>query len=209
MQELKMLFFRVLGRLLSRFFSGIGNLLAGILKILRRNEMALGIIVVIGLIVGGIYLLLSVLNVNIVLGQPQAAAPAIAAVAPTAAPTAVPAPPPTVAPVLRNNAPDATEAFMQGQVSFDGGKAWDAIGAELHTALQSQGRDKAAFERDFQKLKTNGVQYETYQYIGGYKTTEGGSIHFYVLKFRDSDNKAREQAFTFRLGNDGKIASFN
>ncbi len=202
-----MLFFKVLGRLIGRFFTGIGQVLGGIFRIIRRNELTLGVIVVLGLIIGGIYLLLTALNINIVIGQPQTvSAPAVV----TAAPSPTPAPQPTAVPqaVTRSNAPDATEKFMRGQVTFDANQIWDAMGAELHTALQSRGRDKASIERDFQSLKTSGVQYETYQYVGGYKAPEGESIHFYVVRLRDGDNKATERSYTFRLDNDGKIASF-
>lgn len=203
-----MLVFKVLGRLIRRFFIGIGHLLAGIFRLLRRHELALGIVVVVGLVLGGIYLLLSALNINIVMGEPQTTAPAPVIVA-AATPTAAPAPTAAAAAVSRTNAPDATEAFMRGQVTFNADQVWNAMGAELHTALQGQGLDKSAIERQFAAQKSQGIQYETYQYIGGYKTPENSSIHFYVLRLRDNNNKPVEETFTFRLGEDGKIMSYS
>ncbi|MEI6045371.1 MAG: hypothetical protein WCS37_13565 [Chloroflexota bacterium] len=201
-----MLFFRVLSRLCGRFFSGISHILAGLWRLLRRYETALGVVVVTALVVGGFYLFLTALNINIVIGQPQANIPATV-VTPTtdATPTAVPAP---TAAVSYTNAPNATEAFMRGEVTFDANQIWDALGAELHTSLESRGNDKTALQQDLQKQKSSGIQYETYRYIGAYKNPEGSSIHFYVLRYRDSNNKINERTFTFRLGEDGKITSF-
>ncbi len=202
-----MLVFKVLGRLLRRFFGGIGHIFANLFRAIRRHETTLGIVVVLGLVVGGIALLLSALNINIVVGQPQASTAPVVIVA-TPIP-ATPAPIAAAAAVSRTNAPDATEAFMRGQVTFDAASVWDSLGAELRTTLQGRGQDKAAVERDLQTQKSSGIQYETYQYVGGYKTPEGRSIHFYVLRYRDTENKSRERAFTFRLGDDGKIMAFN
>lgn len=199
-----MLVFRVLGRLLGRFFGGIGHIFAALFRFLRRHEMAIGVVVVFGLVIGGIYLLLSALSINIVLGQPQAST-AAAVVTATPVP-ATPTPAPTATPAIsRTNAPAATEAYLRGQATYDANLVWDSLGAELHAALQGRGQDKAAFERTLQDEKSKGIQFEGYQYIGGYSISDGSSLHFYVIKVRDSENKVQEQPITFRLGQDGKI----
>jgi hypothetical protein len=164
--------------------------------------MALGVVVVIALVMGGFYLLLSTLNINIVIGQPQAN---LSAVVVTPTPSAVATP---TAIVSYNNAPDATEMFMSGEVKFDANLIWDSLSTELHTSLQSRGTNKTTLQQELQKQKSSGIQYEAYRYIGAYKNPEGRSIHFYVLRYRGSDNKVNERTFTFRLGEDGKISSY-
>ncbi len=203
------MFFRVIGRLLRGFFRGIGSLLTGILRVLSRHEATLGIIVVLALLVAGIFLLLSVLNVNIVLGQPQAVV--VATPTPAVKPTASPSPSITTQPaqpqVSLSNAPAATETFLQGQLYFDADKVWNSLDASLHTELQGQGEDQKYFAQALGDLKSKGRQYLGYQFVGSYKGTDKQQICFYVIQYREN-NENIEQPYTFWLDNEGKIGKF-
>ncbi len=196
-----MLVFRIIARLLSRFFGGLGRRTIGIFKFVGRHETALGGVVVAALLVGGVWLLLSVLNINIVVGQPQ---PVVKAVSPAAAAQATPA----AAKVSTSNAPQVTEMFMRGQLYFNADDVWNSMDAELHNQLAKNGRDKDYFVRRFQQLKSSGIQYQSYRYIGGYTGENGQSIHFYVAQFTDGNQKVTDEPFTLVVSQ-GKIVAFS
>lgn len=203
------MFFRVIGRLLKGFFRRIGGLLTGILRVISRHEATLGIIVVLALLVAGIFLLLSVLNVNIVLGQPQPVV--VATPAPVAKPTPVSPTPTATQPaqpqVSLSNAPVATETFLQGQLYFDADKVWNSLDASLHTELQGQGEDQKYFAQVLDDLKSKGRQYLGYQFVGSYKAADKQQICFYIIQYREN-NANIEQPYTFWLDNEGKIDKF-
>jgi hypothetical protein len=200
-----MLVFRVIGRILGKIFGGIGKFFVGIFKWIARHELALGLVVVMGLLVGGIWLLLSVLNINIVLGNP----PPVVVSAPPTTPTPQPVPTATPVPqVLKSNAPAGAEGFIQAQIYFNAEQFWNSLDAQLHNNLEQVGQDKAYFERRFNSLKESGVQYTGYQYIGGYDSGRGSSIHFYVLRYVDPENVQRESPYVLTLDKQGKVVSF-
>ena len=202
------MFFRVIGRVLKGFFRRIGGLLTGILRVISRHEATLGIIVVLALLVAGILLLLSVLNINIVLGQPQAVV--VATATPTPKPTANPSPTvtkPAQPQVSLSNAPAATETFLQGQVYFDADKVWNSLNASLHTELQGQGEDQKYFTQALNDLKSKGRQYLGYQFVGSYKGADKQQICFYIIQYREN-NENIELPYTFWLDNEGKIGKF-
>ncbi len=201
-----MLFIKILGRFLNRFFIGLGRMFIGIFRWVAHHEMLLGIVTVLTLAVLGVWLLLSVLNINIVFGQPQASVPAVVAT-PTPEPTATPAPTPTAPPVTRTNAPPATEAFMTGQVNGNADQIWNAMTASFHNELAGKGRDKTFFQRQFEAQKRSGLVMEGYQYVGGVTADNGNSIHFYVLNVIGSDKKTNRVPWTFVVDREGKIAS--
>lgn len=199
--------FRVFGRIVGRFFRGIGRLLLGFFRFISRHETALGIGVVVVLLVGGIFLLLSVLDVNIVLGQPPTVAAPTSLVSPTVkASTPTPAPPQPQ--VSLTNAPAAAETFLQGQIYFNADKVWNSLSASLRTSLQGQGEDQKYFDQVFQDLKSKGRQYLGYQFVGAYKGTDQQTVCFYVIRYRESD-KDIEQPYTFWLDAEGKITQFS
>lgn len=200
-----MIFFRVLGRLIGRFFGGIGKFFIGTFRWIGRHELALGMVVITGLLVGGIWLLLTVLNVNIVLGNVKP----VAVSAPPTTPT--PAPPPTATPqpqVVKNNAPASVESFVQAQVTFNADQFWNSLDPELHNTLQQTGRDKAFFQRQFSTVKQSGVQYIDYRYVGGYDSGTGNSIHFYVLRYIDPENAQKDTPYVITVDKQGKIIAF-
>jgi hypothetical protein len=200
-----MLFFRVFGRLIGRFFGGIGKFLVGIFKWIARHELALGVVVITGLLVGGIWLLLTVLNVNIILGNPTPVVVQAPPTTPTPQPTATPTPAPQV---IKSNAPTSAETFVQAQIYFNAEQFWNALDAQLHNSLEQVGQDKAFFERRFSSLKDSGVKYTGYQYIGGYDSGKGDSIHFYVLRYIDTENVQKDSPLVLTLDKQGKIISF-
>jgi len=203
-----MLFFRVLGRILGRFFKGIGRGFGGFFRWIARHEMFLGLVTSVVVVLLGIWLVLTLLNINIVIGQPPAvqsqAVPAIIEVTPTPAATT---PTATAAPVSRTNAPQSTEAFMIGQINGNADEVWNALTATLHNQLTGVGRDKSYFQRQFDDQKKNGLIYESYQYVGGVPNSNGTSIHFYVLTVKNSQTNVESKIpWTFEVDTDGKIA---
>lgn len=203
-----MLFFRVLARLLGRFFRGIGRGFGGFFRWIARHEMFLGLVTSIVVIVLGVWLVLTLLNINIVIGEPPAVqtqvASAVIEVTPTPAPTTATA---TAAPVSRTNAPQATEAFMIGQINGNADEVWNSLTATLHNQLTGVGRDKSYFQRQFDDQKKNGLIYESYQYVGGVPNANGTSIHFYVLTVKNSQTNVESKIpWTFEVDSDGKIA---
>lgn len=200
--------FRVIARLANRFFRAIGNFFGGILRFLTRHEAGLGIIVLILIVVAGFALLLNALNINIVIGQPQAVAAVTTTLPPTttAAVTPTPVSLPT-AKVSQVNAPAAAETFLQGQLYFDGAKVWNSMDAELHAQLEGQGQDQQYFVESLQNLKDQGRKYLQYNFVGSYAGTDKQLICFYVVRYLE-DNKIVEQPATFWLDSDGKIAQY-
>lgn len=204
-----MLFFKVLSRMFGGLFGGIGRAFMGFFRWLGRHEMALGITTVAVIGVFAIWILLSLLNVNIVFGQPQAVAPAASSAPATETPTPTPPPQPSVAPVSRTDAPAATEAFMVGQVNGNADQVWNALSATLHNRLAGQGQDKTYFQRLFENQKKNGLVYESYQYVAGVAGDNGTSIHFYVMTVISPDKKVNRIPWTFIVDKEGKITSID
>lgn len=202
-----MIFFKVLARLFGRFFKSIGRGFGGLFRWIARHEMFLGLVTVFVVVVLGAWLVLSLLNINIVIGEPPAVAVPVAAALPAITPTVAPTPAPTTAPVSRTNAPPATEAFMIGQINGDADEVWNSLTATLHNQLTGAGRDKTYFQRLFAAQKQSGLIFESYQYIGGVPSDNGTSIHFYVLTVKNSQtNIVSKVPWTFEVDKDGKIA---
>jgi hypothetical protein len=169
--------------------------------------MFLGLVTVSVVVVLGVFLILNLLNINIVIGQPQAVPAPVVAALPDTTPTLAATAAPTTAPVSRNNAPTATEAFMVGQINGDADEVWNALTATLHNQLAGVGRDKTYFQRLFDTQKKSGLIYESYQYIGGVPNDNGTSIHFYVLTIKNSrTNSVSKIPWTFEVDKEGKIA---
>ena len=203
-----MLFFRVLARLLGRFFRGIGRSFGGFFRWIARHEMFLGLVTTVVVILLGVWLVLTLLNINIVIGQPPAIQTQVVAAVIEVTPTPSATPPaPTAAPVSRTNAPQSTEAFMIGQINGNADEVWNSLTATLHNQLTGVGRDKSYFQRQFDDQKKNGLIYESYQYIGGVPNGNGTSIHFYVLTVKNSQTNVESKIpWTFEVDTDGKIA---
>jgi hypothetical protein len=204
-----MLFFRVLARLLGGFFKGIGRGFGGIFRWIARHEMFLGLVTSFVVVVFAIWLVLTLLNINIVIGQPPAVQtqPSSAVIEVTPTPVATSTPAATQPPVSRTNAPQATEAFMIGQINGDADEVWNSLTATLHNQLTGAGRDKSYFQRQFDDQKKNGLVYESYQYIGGVANANGTSIHFYVLTVKNTQTNVESKIpWTFEVDTDGKIA---
>lgn len=202
--------FRVIARLIKRFFGAINRFFGGIFRFVARHEAGLGVIVIILLVVGGFALLLNALNINIVIGQPQAVA-AVSTTAATPTPvvaTATPAPATLPTPkVSQLNAPAAAETFLQGQLYFDGAKVWNSMDAELHTQLEGQGQNQQYFEQNLQNLKGQGRKYLQYNFVGSYTGTDKQLICFYVVRYLEG-TKIVDLPVTFWLDSDGKIAQY-
>jgi hypothetical protein len=203
-----MLFFRVLGRVLGRFFKALGRGFGGFFRWVAGHEMFLGVVTVVVVVGLAFWLLLNLLNINIVIGQPPAVAAPVVAVLPETTPTPAPtaAPTPTPPPVSRTNAPPATEAFMIGQINGNADEVWNSLTASLHNQLTGAGRDKSYFQRLFAANKKSGLVYQSYQYVGGVANPNGSSIQFYVLTVTDSQNTITRIPWTFEVDPDGKIA---
>ncbi len=203
------MFFKVLSRIFGGFFKSIGHGFGGMFRWISRHEGFLGFVVVVVAAFFGIWLLLSILNVNIVFGPPPATQVQVVSTEATPATTPTPAPPPTPLPVTRTNAPGATEAFMIGQINGNADQVWNAMSANLHNKLAGEGHDKSYFERNFADLKRSGFLYDSYQYVGGVASDNGTSIHFYVMNVSNSEKRSLQVPWTFVVDKDGKIIDSN
>ena len=190
------MFFKVIGRVGGRFFGGLGRGLMSLFRWISRHEAGLGLVTVVLVVLVGGWLLLSLLNVNIVFGSPQAV-PAPVVVTQTTVVPPTPLPAPTVAPVAHTNAPAATEAFMTGEINGNADQVWNALSANLHNELAGKGQDKTYYQRLFDTLKKAGTSYTGYQYVGGVTQDNGTSLHFYVLNAVDKDKKVTTIPFNF------------
>lgn len=198
--------FKVFGRIIGGFFKAIGRGFMGFFRWIGRHEAFLGIATVVIVAVFGIWLLLTALNINIVIGNPPAAPAQVLSTDTSATPTPSVAPQPTPLPVSHNNAPAATEAFMTGQINGNADAVWNSLAANLHNQLAGAGRDKTYFEQVFANNRKNGLVYQSYQYVGGVNNDNGTSIQFYVLTVMNSDKQVSRIPWTFILDKDGKIA---
>ncbi len=204
--------FKVIRRILGSFFQKLGRTALTFFRWLNRHEAGLGIITVAALVVVGLWLVLSVLNINIVFGTPQAVSAPVAT-STNAQPVATPLPPtplpaPTPVPVDRTSAPAATEAFMTGEVNGNADQIWEALSANLRTELAGKNQDKTYYQRLFDSLKKAGVSYTGYQYIGGVNNDNGTSLQFYVLTMIDKDKKTTRVPYNFVVDSkDGHILS--
>ncbi|MEI7556015.1 hypothetical protein [Candidatus Chlorohelix sp.] len=194
-----MLLFRVFGRLLTRFFGGLGRFTIGIFKFIGRHETILGGAVIIAVVVGGIWLLITVFNINIVVGDPQTV---VSKNASTQASAASPK-------INTTNAPQITEAFMRGQIYLNADDIWNSLDAQLQNQLAQVGRGKDYFVRQFVQFKERGMQYQEYRYIGGFDGGNGQTIHFYVARYLDNNKKMIDEPFTLVVAGQGKIIAFN
>lgn len=204
-----MLFFRVLGRILGNFFKTIGRAFGGLFRWIARHELFLGLVTTIVVVGLAVWLVLALLNINIVIGQPPAvqSQPSSAVIEVTPTPSATTTTAVSTAPVSRNNAPQSTEAFMVGQINGNADEVWNSLTATLHNQLTGIGRDKSYFQRQFDDQKKNGLVYESYQYVGGVANPNGTSIHFYVLTVKNSQTNVESKVpWTFEVDTDGKIA---
>ncbi|HEX2914250.1 MAG TPA: hypothetical protein VH186_25855 [Chloroflexia bacterium] len=203
-----MLYLRVIGRLLGNFFKGLGRFFMGFFRWIARHELFLGVVTSVVLVVFGVWLLLSIFDINIVIGQPEAVTPPVVQAQAAAVPTPTAIPQPTPIPVQKTDAPAATEAFMRGQINGNADQVWNSLNATLHTQLSGEGHDKSYFQRLFDTQRKNGVVYQGYQYVGGVPGDSNTSIHFYVMTVTGSDKKTSRVPWTFVVDNsDGKIVS--
>lgn len=198
--------FKILGRFFGSLFSSLGRGFSQFFRWIGRHEAALGIFTVAFVAIIAVWVALSLLEINIVIGKPPTQTVVVNNIAPTASPQATAAPT-SPAQVARNNAPASTELFMTGQINGNAEFVWNSLGAALHNRLSGEGRDKGYFERRFESQRQSGLVFDSYQYIGGVPSTNGTSIHFYVLNVQDSDKKTTKIPWTFIVDNEGKIAS--
>jgi hypothetical protein len=194
-----MLLFRVFGRLLTRFFGGLGRITIGIFKLFGRHETILGGVVITAVVVGGIWLLITILNINIVVGNPQTVVSKSVSAQASA----------TSSQINTTNAPQITEAFMRGQIYLNADDVWNSLDAQLQNQLAQMGRGKDYFAQQFAQFKERGMQYQEYRYIGGFDGGNGQTIHFYVARYLNINKQIIDEPFTLVVAGQGKIIAFN
>ncbi|NWJ45923.1 MAG: hypothetical protein HXX08_08595 [Chloroflexi bacterium] len=194
-----MLLFRVFGRLLTRFFGGLGRFTIGIFKFFGRHETILGGVVLTAVVVGGIWLLITILNINIVVGNPQPVVSKSVSAQASA----------TSSKISTTNAPQITEAFMRGQIYLNADDVWNSLDAQLQNQLAQMGRGKDYFAQQFAQFKERGMQYQEYRYIGGFDGGDGQTIHFYVARYLNINKQIIDEPFTLVVAGQGKIIAFN
>lgn len=98
----------------------------------------------------------------------------------------------------------AVESFIQGQQNFNADMMWDAYSTEFQTSQLASGASKATLQSQADYQRNMGLKFVRYDYIGGVKETDGGSMYFYSVDLR-LRNQQKRFPMIFRADADGKI----
>lgn len=98
------------------------------------------------------------------------------------------------------------ESYLQGRKAFDADMMWDAFSTEYQATQLQRGATKAILKSQADNERLLGLQYLTYDYIGGVKRDEGGSMHFYAIEV-ELQNQRIKLPMIFMANDDGKIES--
>lgn len=98
----------------------------------------------------------------------------------------------------------AVESFIQGQQNFNADMMWDAFSTEFQASQLASGASKATLQSQADGQRTMGLKFVRYDYIGGVKELDGGTMYFYSVDLR-LRNQQKRFPMIFRADADGKI----
>lgn len=98
----------------------------------------------------------------------------------------------------------AVETFIQGQQNFNADMMWEAFSTEFQASQLANGASKATLQSQADYQRNMGLKFVRYDYIGGVKELDGGSMYFYSVDLR-LRNQQKRFPMIFRADADGKI----
>jgi hypothetical protein len=98
----------------------------------------------------------------------------------------------------------AVEHYIQGQQTFNADLMWESLSSEAQAARLENGISKDMMQFQANRDRQRGVQFLRYDYIGGVKLKDGGSMYFYAVDL-DSPQRSGKLPFTFLADSEGKV----
>jgi hypothetical protein len=98
----------------------------------------------------------------------------------------------------------AVERYIQGQQSFNADLMWEAFSTDFQARQLSQGASKDTLQSQADQERQMGFQYSHYDYIGGVKREDGGSMYFYSVDVKLPDQQVKVP-YVYIADADGKI----
>jgi hypothetical protein len=98
----------------------------------------------------------------------------------------------------------AVEHYIQGQQSFNADLMWESLSPAAQASRLENGVSKDVMQVQANRQRLGGVQYRHYDYIGGVKLKDGGSMYFYAVDL-DTPQGSGKLPFTFVADSDGKV----
>jgi hypothetical protein len=100
--------------------------------------------------------------------------------------------------------PQAVQTYIQGQQTFNADLMWDSLSTTSQVDRLQNGISKATMQAQANSERTGGLQYRHYDYIGGVKLTDGGSMYIYAVDVQLPQGSLK-LPFTFIADTDGKV----
>ena len=100
--------------------------------------------------------------------------------------------------------PPAVQNYIQGQQTFNADLMWESLSATSQVSHLQNGVSKATMQAQANNERTGGLQYRHYDYIGGVKLNDGGSMYFYAVDLSSPQGSAK-LPITFLADSDGKV----
>jgi hypothetical protein len=98
------------------------------------------------------------------------------------------------------------ESYLVGQQQFNAAMMWEAMSDELKAQMRQNGTTFETFQQQVQQRRDSGLQFTTFQYVGGTGLDAGHSVHLYVVTASDG-RQSRRLPFTFTLNQVHKIVN--
>jgi hypothetical protein len=96
------------------------------------------------------------------------------------------------------------EHYIQGQQTFNADLMWASLSTEAQAARLQSGASKLTMQSQVDQDRLRGVQFLHYDYIGGVKLRDGGTMFFYAVDL-DTPERTSKLPFTFVADKDGKV----
>ncbi len=94
--------------------------------------------------------------------------------------------------------------YIQGQQTFNADLMWESLSTTSQVNRLQNGISKATMQAQANSERTGGLQYRHYDYIGGVKLNDGGSMYFYAVDLSSPQGSAK-LPITFLADSDGKV----
>jgi hypothetical protein len=100
--------------------------------------------------------------------------------------------------------PPAVQTYIQGQQTFNADLMWESLSTTSQVDRLQNGISKATMQAQANSERTGGLQYRHYDYIGGVKLKDGGSMYIYAVDLQLPQGSLK-LPFTFIADTDGKV----
>jgi hypothetical protein len=107
----------------------------------------------------------------------------------------------------------AVETYLTGQQKFNAALMWEAMSDEFKAAMQQRGQTQASIQQQMERAKSQGLAYNSFQYVGGTGLKDGRSVHLYVVSAtvptQQGTRSDQQVPYTFTLDTAGKILNID